>query len=176
MPKGTGVLCVEKALLFEAYRDLAVRPMGKESSDDTLLLRTLIAREPGVIHPAVKIINYARPDFWASLQHLFQRGPKFVDYYLNPEAAQFLAGDCPAASGRPGPIIRPGADPCFYLDQDGCAFRGGCPAIRAGKPFTAGFCDRPLHAPAVCGRVLCRYPLRHLVKNTQNLPFSVSTV
>ena len=89
MPKGTGVLCVEKELLFAVYRDLSSRPMGKEASDDTALLRALISRSPGVIHPGVKIINYARPDFKKSLVHLFQRGPKFVDYYLDPKQRNF---------------------------------------------------------------------------------------
>jgi glycosyltransferase involved in cell wall biosynthesis len=89
MPKGTGVLCVEKELLFAVYGDLSGRLMGKETSDDTALLRALISRSPGVIHPGVKIINYARPDFNKSLAHLFQRGPKFVDYYLNPRQRNF---------------------------------------------------------------------------------------
>ena len=125
MPKGTGVLCVEKELLFSVYRDLSGRLMGKEASDDTALLRALIARSPGVIHPGVKITNYARPDFKKSLLHLFQRGPKFVDYYLDPRQRNFwlvivlpLLGWAAILAGLIAIPASPGIKAVFLLSAD----------------------------------------------------------
>lgn len=89
MPKGTGVLYVEKEILFSAYCDLAGVDMGKASSDDTKLLRTIVNKEPILNHPDVKIKYYSRSSFGASVKHLYERGPKFVDYYLNPAMRNF---------------------------------------------------------------------------------------
>lgn len=89
MPKGTTVFFTEKAVLMRAYQDLSLENMGKDSSDDTKLLRTLVNYTPVLIHPGVKITSYSRPSFTASIRHLFARGIKFVDYYLNPALAKF---------------------------------------------------------------------------------------
>lgn len=89
MPKGTGVLYVEKGVLFDAFNQLSLIDMGKDSSDDTKLLRTIISKSPILVHPEVKIINFARPSFHNSVIHLYKRGTKFVDYYLNPTQRNF---------------------------------------------------------------------------------------
>lgn len=89
MPKGTGVLYVEKEILFSAYCELASVEMGKDSSDDTKLLRAIAAREPILNHPDVKIKYFSRSSFAASIKHLYERGPKFVDYYFNPALRNF---------------------------------------------------------------------------------------
>ena len=89
MPKGTTVFYVEKELLFSTYDDLATVTMGKDASDDTKLLRAVVAREPIVIHPNVKISYFSRSTTRARVKHLYERGPKFVDYYFNPSLRNF---------------------------------------------------------------------------------------
>jgi len=89
MPKGTGVLFVEKELLFAVYQDLGETCIGKDSSDDTRMLRAIVDRTPILCHPAVKITNFARTSFRASVKHLYERGPKFVDYYFDPSKVKF---------------------------------------------------------------------------------------
>lgn len=89
MPKGTTVLFVEKELLFAAFQDLGETCIGKDSSDDTRLLRVIVERNPILSHPSVKITNFARTSFRASAKHLYERGPKFVDYYFDPSKAKF---------------------------------------------------------------------------------------
>lgn len=87
--KGTGVLFIEKDILFSAYRDLAHTDMGKDASDDTKLLHAIVALAPILNHPDVKIKYFSRSSVWASIRHLYERGPKFVDYYLNPALRNF---------------------------------------------------------------------------------------
>jgi glycosyltransferase involved in cell wall biosynthesis len=82
-PKGTTVFFVDKDVLFQAYQVLANEDMGIYASDDTKLLRTIVNLEPILIHPGVKITYIPRPSFRASLRHLFDRGVRFVDYYLS---------------------------------------------------------------------------------------------
>jgi hypothetical protein len=73
----------------DLYQDLAGQVLGRDSSDDTRLLRAVVARAPILNHPAVRIIYLPRTSFRASLGHLYQRGPKFVDYYLDPAQRNF---------------------------------------------------------------------------------------
>lgn len=89
MPKGTTVLCVKKERLFEAYADLSDADMGRIASDDTKMLWTIVKNTPILVHPAVKITYIARTSFLASVRHLFERAPRFVDYYLDPTKRNF---------------------------------------------------------------------------------------
>lgn len=51
-------------------------------SDDTYLLRDLVAREPIFVHPAFRI-NWEPRDTWKSfLKHLYVRGPGFAEYHI----------------------------------------------------------------------------------------------
>lgn len=89
MPKGTGVLFIEKEILFSAYCDLNEEDMGREASDDTKLLRAIVTHQPILSHPDVKIKYFSRASIRSSIKHLYERGPKFVDYYLNPSLRNF---------------------------------------------------------------------------------------
>lgn len=88
-PKGTTVFYIEKDVLFSVYQDLADVEMGRDSSDDTKLLRAIVARTPILHHPEVKTKYFSRSSIRASIKHLYERGPKFVDYYLNPSLRNF---------------------------------------------------------------------------------------
>lgn len=89
MPKGTGVFYCEKQILFDVYRELSNTDMGKDASDDTKMLRAIVNRVPILSHPGVKITNFACPSFTGSVNHLYNRGIKFVDYYFNPSRKNF---------------------------------------------------------------------------------------
>ncbi len=90
LPKGTTVFFVEKAVLFRAYEDLSDTDMGKRSSDDTKLIRTIVDRTPAIIHPGVRITSFYRRSFWKSILHLaLYRGSTFVDYYFDPAKRNF---------------------------------------------------------------------------------------
>lgn len=89
MPKGTTVLYVEKEVLFSAYQELTNTIMDQHTSDDTKLLWTIVKREPILNHPDIKIKYISRSSIRASIKHLYERGPKFVDYYFNPTLRNF---------------------------------------------------------------------------------------
>lgn len=89
MPKGTTAFFVEKAILFQAYGDLSGDDMGRNSSDDTKLIRAIVNHTPVLLHPDVKITSIARTSFVKSIHHLYVRGTLFVDYYFNPDLGKF---------------------------------------------------------------------------------------
>ncbi len=86
-PKGTGNLFVKKDLWV--YVMQSCKNIEKNMSDDTKLLFSLSQKEKIAINPELKIINFARKSFDKSLKHLFNRGIKFVDYYLDPRKRNF---------------------------------------------------------------------------------------
>ena len=85
LPKGTTVLYVEKNTLFQAFTELSHVEMGKDSSDDTKLIRAIIEHTSASLDPEVKITNFYRKSFMAGLSHLaIYNAMSFVDYYLDP--------------------------------------------------------------------------------------------
>ena len=89
-PKGTTVLFVQKDILFQAFKELSHLEMGKNSSDDTKLLRTIVEHTPIALHPEVKIFYFYRKSFMANWAHLYDFiAPSFVDYYLSPSQKYF---------------------------------------------------------------------------------------
>jgi glycosyltransferase involved in cell wall biosynthesis len=88
-PKGTGVFYVSKQVLSTVYDDLSAIKMGKISSDDTLLIKTIAKYTPVTHHPGVKITRYIRDSFLENVLHLIYRGSTFVYYYLDPRKRLF---------------------------------------------------------------------------------------
>jgi len=86
-PKGTGALFVKKNLWLAACEHID-KP-NKNLSDDTKLLSFIVQKEKIAIDPSVKIINFARTSFAESIKHLFYRGIKFLDYYLDIKKRNF---------------------------------------------------------------------------------------
>jgi len=64
LPKGTTALFVERAVLLQAYDDLSGLAMGKDSSDDTKLIRAIVRHTPAVLDPDIRITNFYRKSFW----------------------------------------------------------------------------------------------------------------
>ncbi len=92
LPKGTTVMYVEKDVLFRTYEELELLPieMGKDSSDDTKLIRAIVEHTPACLDPEVKVINFYRKSFLSGLEHLaIYVAASFIDYYLHPRQKFF---------------------------------------------------------------------------------------
>jgi len=83
--KGTGIFLAPKALLLSTVPD----GMGPNSSDDTKWLARINEKQPIWIHNRFEGEYASRSDIRSALVHLFDRGPKFIDYYYRPSKAQF---------------------------------------------------------------------------------------
>ena len=85
MPKGIGIfLCDKKLFLSSQLKD-----KSENVSDDTKLLWNIIQKEKILRHPSLKVIYLSRTSLKKVVKHTFERGPKFVDYYLHPRKKYF---------------------------------------------------------------------------------------
>lgn len=68
--------------------------MGKDVNDDSELIGTLLTYESLVKTSSARTLYLNRTGFRENFHHLFNRGPKFVDYYIRPGTRFFpeLAG------------------------------------------------------------------------------------
>ncbi len=80
VPKGTGALYVDKA------RFLAALPEDRSQfvSDDTRIFRAMIDEKEIMIPEEISIEYQPRDRLWNACQHLYQRGPRFADFHLQP--------------------------------------------------------------------------------------------
>ncbi len=85
IPKGTTVLFCGKALFLSSQPE----NKGRWISDDIRLLRNMVEKKPLLKHPNIKVIYQSRNSFKSVFRHIFKRGPRFVDYYLNPKKKYF---------------------------------------------------------------------------------------
>ncbi len=85
IPKGTTVLFCDKRLFISSQPE----NKGKWISDDIKLLRNIALKKPLLKHPDIKVIYQSRDSFKSVFRHIFKRGPRFVDYYLNPKKKYF---------------------------------------------------------------------------------------
>ncbi len=91
-PKGTAGLLVPRNLFIEICQEFSKNNKDlKNSSDDTKLFRGILIRGEKIYRccPA-KIYYQSRTKFSDEVKHLYERGPKFVDYYLRPGTRFFL--------------------------------------------------------------------------------------
>ena len=79
-PKGTGCFVCSRG------RWIANQPekSDRETSDDTRILRKIVATKPILRTCAASARYQQRTDFMAVIPHTFRRGPLFADYYLRP--------------------------------------------------------------------------------------------
>lgn len=87
-PKGGAGLWVSKKVFLMACRQVIDANKGSNLahvSDDTKLLRHILEAE-GSIYKSSEAVAYYHPrSSWRQeVTHLYQRGPKFIDYYLKP--------------------------------------------------------------------------------------------
>ena len=85
-PKGTGCFVCSRG------RWIANQPetSDRETSDDTRILRKIVATKPILRTVAASARYQQRTDFTAVIPHTFRRGPLFADYYLRPGGRYFV--------------------------------------------------------------------------------------
>lgn len=83
--KGTTVFFCDKQLFLSSQPEFK----GKTASDDTKLLWNIVRKKNLLKHPDVKVFYRSRTTLKGTIKHTFNRGPKFVDYYLNPNKKYF---------------------------------------------------------------------------------------
>ena len=83
--KGTGIFFCNKQLF------LSSQPQKSDHyvSDDTSLLWNIVQKKRILKHSEVKAIYQSRVNVFSIIKHTFQRGPKFVDYYLSFKKRRF---------------------------------------------------------------------------------------
>lgn len=91
LPKGTGVFIAPREVLTEACR--VAWPQGDASlaSDDTMLLRHIVAEHPVRIDPGFSAIYRPRTTVRGFVKHSFGRGTFFVDSFGGVSAAKNAA-------------------------------------------------------------------------------------
>lgn len=85
-PKGMASLWVPKDLFLEVCQEFKKSLVNsKDSSDDTGILRLIVDKGHRILRTSELELYYQpRTGLGESIKHLYQRGPKFVDYYLKP--------------------------------------------------------------------------------------------
>ena len=80
VPKGTGAFYVDRG------RFLSARPedRSRDVSDDTRIFRNMIDEKEILIPEEISIEYRARGGLWDACRHLYQRGPRFADFHLQP--------------------------------------------------------------------------------------------
>jgi glycosyltransferase involved in cell wall biosynthesis len=77
--KGTTVFLCNKELFISSQPEHKHRHV----SDDTKLLWNIVQKKKILKHPDIKVTYLPRHSLREEIRHTFQRGPKFVDYYLD---------------------------------------------------------------------------------------------
>jgi len=85
VPKGTTIFFCDKELFLSSQ----LENKSKNASDDTKLLWNIVQKKKILKHPSVKIAYLTREDFKEYIIHIFNRGPKFVDYYFDSKKKYF---------------------------------------------------------------------------------------
>jgi glycosyltransferase involved in cell wall biosynthesis len=85
IPKGTGILFIDK----DRFLNNQPENKSKNSSDDTALFWNIVKEKDVLKSSKVKITYNTRNDLKSSIKHLYERGPKFTDYYYKPSKAHF---------------------------------------------------------------------------------------
>jgi len=83
--KGTGVFLCDKDLFLSAQP----RNLSEHASDDTKLLWNIVQKQRILKHSGIRVTYLPRSSFRGEIKHTFQRGPKFVDYYLDYRKKRF---------------------------------------------------------------------------------------
>jgi glycosyltransferase involved in cell wall biosynthesis len=83
---GGGAMLVRRDWFLEIAQS---RSLGKYSNDDSQLIEKLTVIWPLRKTAKAKMLYLNRTGFVENIQHLFWRGPKFIDYYLRPKSRYF---------------------------------------------------------------------------------------
>lgn len=78
VPKGLTAFFVEKGLFLSSLPS----DKGKGVSDDTRILREIVKKKDIMRHSGVRLTYLQRAGFMEVVRHIYERGPRFADYYL----------------------------------------------------------------------------------------------
>lgn len=78
VPKGMSVALINKSLFLSSVPN----DKGKMINDDTRLLWEVVKKKKILRHSDVKVFYLQRTGFWEVIRHIYERGPRFADYYL----------------------------------------------------------------------------------------------
>jgi uncharacterized protein (TIRG00374 family) len=82
--KGNGGMLVRRQLYLDTCEQMNVGMSEKHVSDDTRMLKSLIEQGHRLCRSLDICINYQpRNSLRDQLRHLYERGPRFVDYYIH---------------------------------------------------------------------------------------------
>ncbi len=84
--KGFSPFFTEKERFFRAIPE----DTGKWVSDDTLIFSNIVKEKKILKTSTVKVLYKERYEFKEFFAHMFQRGPRFVDFYWNPKSKYFF--------------------------------------------------------------------------------------
>ncbi|MDQ3075860.1 MAG: glycosyltransferase [bacterium] len=77
-------------ILRDYYLDVAEgQSLSMHSNDDTRLIMDLTKKEPLLKTASAKSEYLNREGFWENIIHLYNRGPKFIDFYIKPGSRFF---------------------------------------------------------------------------------------
>lgn len=89
--KGTGGLYIEKKLYLSACNKIVTKNTSKHISDDTKLLKELLDMGVKIVKSNKVTISYlGRIELKLQVRHIYNRGPKFINYYLRPGTRFFI--------------------------------------------------------------------------------------
>lgn len=78
VPKGLTAFFVEKGLFLSSLPP----DKGKGVNDDTRVLREIVKKKDIMRHSDVRLTYLQRSYFREVMRHIYERGPRFADYYL----------------------------------------------------------------------------------------------
>lgn len=85
IPKGTTVFFCDKKLFLSSQ----LEDKSKYVSEDIKLLWYMVQKKKILKHPDVKVSYLSRTSIKSEIKHMFERGPRFVDYYLDFQKKRF---------------------------------------------------------------------------------------
>jgi glycosyltransferase involved in cell wall biosynthesis len=86
-PKGTTSLWVDKEIFMKACEEVSEEHSGNSRfiNEDTKILRKIVNDNYRIFKTSNLNVRYQpRDEFKDAVRHLYERGPRFVDYYLKP--------------------------------------------------------------------------------------------
>lgn len=76
--KGMTAFLIERDLFLSSLGD----DKGKHANDDTKVLKEIVKKKDIMRHSDVRLTYLQRTGFRVAMRHIYERGPRFADYYL----------------------------------------------------------------------------------------------
>jgi len=86
IPKGAGLFVSDQTLWLASQPET----IDKSTNDDTRILRKIVEHRPILRTTAVSVKYKQRTELKDVVIHLFERGPRFADYYLHPGGRYYV--------------------------------------------------------------------------------------